>query len=77
MGPWSFQKSRMSKIDRILFGKSTRFLPWAVMTVAWYSRRGRQRLSKRIQPGHETGEPHQLAIPPEAHEGEAFQTAVH
>ncbi|MDI3467761.1 MAG: hypothetical protein OJF50_006582 [Nitrospira sp.] len=38
MGPWSFQKSRMSEIDCILFWKSTRFLPWAVMTVAWNSR---------------------------------------
>jgi cobalt-zinc-cadmium efflux system membrane fusion protein len=29
---------------------------------------------ERIQPSHETGEPHQLAVPPEAQEGQAFQT---
>ncbi|MGE0470590.1 MAG: efflux RND transporter periplasmic adaptor subunit [Nitrospira sp.] len=30
---------------------------------------------ERIQPSHEPGEPHQLAVPPEAREGQAFQTA--
>ena len=30
---------------------------------------------ERIQPSHETGEPHQIAVPPEAQEGQAFQTA--
>jgi len=30
---------------------------------------------ERIQSSHETGEPHQLAVPPEAQEGQTFQTA--
>lgn len=47
------------------------------MTVALNSRREQAPAEQgRIQPGHEPGEPHQLAVPPEAHEGEAFQTAV-
>lgn len=30
---------------------------------------------ERIQPGHEAGESHQLTVPPEAQEGQTFQTA--
>ena len=30
---------------------------------------------ERIQPGQQSGEPHQLTVPPEAQEGQAFQTA--
>ena len=47
------------------------------MTIALNSRRGQAPAEQgRILPGHELGESHQLAVPPEAHEGEAFQTAV-